>query len=258
MTTTVFEVSEPYRNHLISVLPLGCGVCAICWTAIDPGYRLCYPCRTAQYAFGRRLADVVVPIALAVKREQLAHELWHYKYDADVRVRPRLETRLAAVLWRFLGQHEAHVAKAVGVSQFDIVTTVPGTRQRDDEHPLVRIAGTLVGQTRSRYQGVLVLGPTASVEGRAVLADRYRATRALTDHPAVLLIDDTWTTGGRAQSAAIALREAGASKIAIVVMGRHFDRSFGPSETYYQQAKGRKFTWDRCCLELGLSLWTER
>ena len=33
--------------------------------------------------FRRRLADVVVPIALAVKREQLAHELWHYKYDVD-------------------------------------------------------------------------------------------------------------------------------------------------------------------------------
>jgi hypothetical protein len=49
--------------------------------------------------YGRRLADVVVPIALAVKRGQLAHELWHYKYDADATVRRRLEFRLAAVLW---------------------------------------------------------------------------------------------------------------------------------------------------------------
>jgi hypothetical protein len=136
---TVFELSEPYRNHLISVLPRGRGVCAICWTAVDPGYRLCYPCRTAHDAYGRQLADVVVPIALAVKRGQLAHELWHYKYDLDATVRRRLEFRLAAVLWRFLEQHEAHVAEAVGVTQFGIVTTVPGTRQRDDEHPLVRI-----------------------------------------------------------------------------------------------------------------------
>ena len=127
---SVFELSEPYRNHLVSVLPPGPGVCAICWRAVDPGYRFCYPCRVARDAYGRRLAEVVVPIALAVKRQQLAHELWHYKYDVDGRVR-----------------------------RFDIVTTVPGTRPRADDHPLVRIAGTLVGQTRDRYQPVLTLGP---------------------------------------------------------------------------------------------------
>lgn len=247
---SVFELSEPYRNHLVSVLPPGRGVCAICWRAVDPGYRLCYPCRVAQDAYGRRLAEVVAPIALAVKRQQFAHELWHYKYDADERVRRRLEIRLAAVLWRFLGPHEAHVAAAAGVPRFDVVTTVPGTRPRDDEHPLVHIVGTLVGQTRDRYQPVLTLGPDASVEGRAVLVDRYRATQPMTGHPAVLLVDDTWTTGGRAQSAAIALHDAGAARVAVVVLGRHFDRDFGDGETYYQQAKARKFSWDTCCLEM--------
>ena len=247
---SVFELSEPYRNHLVCVLPPGRGVCAVCWRAVDPGYRLCYPCRIARDGYGRRLAEVVAPIALAVKRQQLAHELWHYKYDADATVRRRLEIRLAALLWRFLGQHETHVAEAAGVPRFDIVTTVPGTRPRDDEHPLVRIVGTLVGQTRDRYQPVLTLGPDASVEGRAVLVDRYRATQAMTDHPAVLLVDDTWTTGGRAQSAAIALHDAGAARVAVVVLGRHFDRDFGSGETYYQQAKARKFIWDTCCLEL--------
>jgi predicted amidophosphoribosyltransferase len=247
---SVFELSEPYRNHLVAILPPGRGVCATCWRAVDPGYRLCYPCRTAHDAFGPRLADVVVPIALAVKRQQLAHELWHYKYDVDGRVRRRLEVRLSAVLWRFLGQHETHIADAAGVPRFDLVTTVPGTRPRADEHPLVRIAGTLVGQTRDRYQPVLAPGPDASAEGRAVLAGRFRATQAMTGHPAVLLVDDTWTTGGRAQSAAIALRDAGAAKVAVVVLGRHFDRDYGSGETYYQQAKARSFTWGTCCLEL--------
>jgi hypothetical protein len=96
-------------------------VCAICWRAVDPGYRLCYPCRIARDGYGRRLAEVVAPIALAVRRQRLAHELWHYRYDADATVRRRLEIRLAALLWRFLGQHETHVAEAAGVPRFDIV-----------------------------------------------------------------------------------------------------------------------------------------
>ena len=247
---SVFELSDPYLNHLVPVLSPGRGVCAVCWRAVEPGYRLCYPCGIARDQYGGRLAEVVVPIALAVKHQQLAHELWHYKYDADARVRRRFEIKLGAVLWRFLGLHETHVAEAASVPRFDIVTTVPGTRPRDDVHPLVRIVGTLIGQTRARYQEVLTPGPDASVEGRAILANRFRATQAMTGHPAILLVDDTWTTGGRAQSAAIALHDAGAARVAVVVLGRHFDRDFGSGETYYQQAKTRKFTWDTCCLEI--------
>lgn len=247
---TVFELSEPYRNHLIPVLPPGPGVCAACWTAVDRDFRLCFQCNAARNKFGRQLADVVVPVALAVKREQLAHELWHYKYDVDPSVRARLSTRLAAVLWRFLGEHEEHIAETVDVSEFDIVTTVPGTREREGEHPLERIAGTIVGQTRGRFETLLTRGPGAGTAPHTLTADRYRATRALRDDPAVLLIDDTWTTGGNAQSAALALRAAGAATVAVVVIGRHFDRSFPNCEGYYQQAKAQKFTWDTCCLEI--------
>lgn len=246
---TVFELSDPYRNHLVPVLSRGPGVCATCWTAVDPGFRRCYPCQAARDVHGARLAEIVLPMALAAKRQQLAHELWHYKYDVDPTVRRRLEIRLAAVLWRFLAHHEACAAQELGTTSFDLVTTVPGTRRRDGQHPLARIAGTLVQQTRGRYQDLLALGPDAPAPGRTVLARRYRATESLTDGPAVLLIDDTWTTGARAQSAAIALHDAGAAKVAVVVIGRHFDRGFGSGETYYQRARARQFSWEECCLD---------
>jgi hypothetical protein len=247
---TVFELSEPYRNHLIPVLPPGRGICTVCCTAVPPDFRLCFQCNAARNEFGRGLANVVVPIALAVKREQLAHELWHYKYDVDPSVRSRLTTRLGAVLWRFLGQHEKHIAEAVGMPEFGIVTTVPGTRQREGNHPLEHIVGTLVGQTKDRYEPLLALEQGGAAPPHSLAANRYLAMRALQGEPAVLLIDDTWTTGGNAQSAALALRAAGAAKVAIVVIGRHFDRSFRDCETYYQQAKSIRFTWDSCCLEL--------
>lgn len=245
---SVYELSEPYRNHLIPVLPPGLGVCAVCWTAVSPDFQLCYQCN-AHGSFGQRLADTVVPIALAVKHEQLAHELWHYKYDVDQNVRSRLTTRLAAVLWRFLGQHEKHIAEAVGVPEFSIVTTVPGTHPREGAHPLEYIVGTLVGQTKDRYEPLLTFGRCSAAAKHSLAANRYSATRSLPDGAAVLLVDDTWTTGGNAQSAALALRAAGAAKVAIVVIGRHFDRNFGDCETYYRQARSTSFTWDSCCVE---------
>ena len=41
----------------------------------------------------------------------------------------------------------------------------------------------------------------------------------------VLLVDDTWTTGASAQSAAMALRRAGARSVVTVVIGRHVGRA---------------------------------
>lgn len=173
----------------------------------------------------------------------------------QVRRRPKRAVPADNTAWRgarrFLGQHEKHIAEAVGRPEFSIVTTVPGTHQREDSHPLEDIVGAIVGQTKDRYEPLLALGQGGTAPPHTLTADRYRATRALQGNPAVLLVDDTWTTGGNAQSAALALYAAGAAKVAIVVIGRHFDRGFRDCETYYQQAKAIRFTWDSCCLELG-------
>jgi hypothetical protein len=37
--------------------------------------------------------------------------------------------------------------------------------------------------------------------------------------------------------------------VSVLPLGRHFDRDFGTGETYYREAKARRFTWDTCCLE---------
>ena len=39
----------------------------------------------------------------------------------------------------------------------------------------------------------------------------------------VLVVDDTWVSGGSAQSAAVALKLAGARRVAIIVLGRHIN-----------------------------------
>jgi len=55
------------------------------------------------------------------------------------------------VLWRSLRAHEHRLASHAGVERFALVTTVPsGNQARDVAHPLPRIVGELVGDTRDR------------------------------------------------------------------------------------------------------------
>ena len=119
--------------------------------------------------------------------------------------------------------------------------TVPGARRRSGlastpsprcleparsatgDHPLHRIVertgGTGPGSLRASSAA---LGRTPSRTGSA----RQYEPAANCRRCSVLLIDDTWTTGANAQSAAAALKRAGAGAVAAVVIGRHVNRDW--------------------------------
>jgi orotate phosphoribosyltransferase len=75
---------------------------------------------------------------------------------------------------------------------------------------------------------------------------KFEAVRSLHGE-AVLLIDDTWTTGASAQTAAAALRHAGAGPVAAVVIGRHLNREWHENDRRLRSI-ARPFDWDRCAL----------
>jgi hypothetical protein len=249
---SVRELSALYENVMLGPRA-GPGVCTTCFNFTD-GYARCYACD-----HGRLVLDAVAPISYSVAREQLHHALASYKrLHGDVA--RRLGASLAAILWRFLADHErciAHAAGASGVASagdasaadgqgFELVTTVPsGDRVRDERHPLTWIVGELVGPTRDRYERVLERS-NADVQPRVFSTEKFTATRQVEGH-SVLLIDDTWTTGSSAQSAAAALKAAGATKVAAVVIGRHLNREWHEND---RRIRGiaRPFDWATCAL----------
>jgi len=250
---TVDGVSGPYANFLLPVLPVATGVCPVCHTSVAGDYARCYQCNRARRQLDST-ADAVVPIALAVKGEQLAHELWHYKNSPRVAVRQRFQIGLAAVTWRWLAHHEPCVVAASGAHEFGVVTHVPSANPRSGGHPLEHMLRAQVGATRTRYERLLT--PTPGVEQFREYDDRRFVATRRADREDVLLVDDTWTTGAHAQSAASALKRAGASHVGIVVIGRHFNRQppdeyRDPAESYYRQARQRGWRWERCCLDPG-------
>ena len=136
------------------------------------------------------------------------------------------------------------MARAAGVTKFELVSTVPaGTRERDEQHPLRQIVGGLVAPTRDRYERLLERSDTA-VPPRKFARDKFRARRRA-DGETVLLIDDTWTTGASAQSAAAALKMAGAGAVAAVVIGRHLNREWRENDRRLR-ALTQPFDWSRC------------
>ena len=246
---TVGELSAPFENYLLPVLRAGEGVCQICHTSVTGGYAKCYPCHQASRILEAR-ADAVSSVALSVAGEQFARDLSVYK-NGPASVRERLHFGLAAVAWRWLVKHEDCVADAVGVERFPVVTTVPTTSGRAS-HPLPRILGQLVGATSERYRELL--RPNLAVEaGREARIDRFLPIADVPDGLPILVIDDTWTTGGHAQSAAAALKRAGAGRIGVVALGRHFRRGgeepYGPAaEAYYKRSRQLGWDWDKCPL----------
>jgi orotate phosphoribosyltransferase len=87
---------------------------------------------------------------------------------------------------------------------------------------------------------------TLPLEQHEFNLQKYEAIRMLDGEP-VLLVDDTWTTGANAQSAAAALRSAGAGRVATVVIGRHVNRGWRENDTRLRRL-GPTFDWHRCAL----------
>ena len=233
---TVAELSEPYGNFMLGPVR-GPHVCDVCMTFTE-GYPRCYTCARTP-----RALDVLAPISYSVAAGQLHHVLAAYKRQ-DGRVGRQLSTQLAAVLWRFLANHESCLARAAGVSAFDLVATVPSrSGERDAAHPLHWIVSEAAGPTRDRHERLLTRS-AVPVAPHEFDRRRYEATGGVNE-AAVLVIDDTWTTGANVQSAATVLKEAGAQTVAAVVIGRHLNREWGRNEQRLS-ALDRPFDWTRC------------
>ena len=233
------ELSEPYGSFMLGPRP-GPDVCEVCFD-FTRGYKRCRSCSQIENALA-----AVAPISYSIGGEQLHQALLGYK-RLKGSVARRLERELGAVLWRFLLLHEGCVARAGGLDSFEVVTTVPsGDRDRDLDHPMRGMVGELIGPTHDRYQ-LLLTRSEADVPPRTAAPEKFRALRHLDGEP-VLLIDDTWTTGASAQSAAATLRAAGAGPVAAVVIGRHLNRDWDENDRRLSALEEQPFDWGRCAL----------
>lgn len=184
-----------------------------CRGPVKGRYQRCYQCARHRSSARAMLADAVAPIAYAVRGGQLAEDLWRYKSappDAAA------GSRLRALLLAFLRDHAKCVWRAAGMARPDSIAFVPSGQGRTGEHPLRRLALPFLALPEA---GLRVRQDHAQ-RGRDLEPGWLEAGPVAGD---VVVIDDTWVSGASAQSAAVALKAAGASRVAIVVIGRHIN-----------------------------------
>ena len=141
--------------------------------------------------------------------------------------------RLAGLLAIFLQNH----AGCVGA--YDSLVPVPSTTRTAVEAIIQRLPAL-----RGQYLPTLEasgLAPKAELRG-----DRFRVNRDV-EGERVLVLDDTFTRGPSIFGAVAALREAGAVIVGPVVLGRHVQPSWGPSQKMLAWLQERPWDEDRCC-----------
>jgi hypothetical protein len=190
------------------------GLCLVCAGPVRAGYLRCFQCDLHAQSAPGLLADVVAPAAYAAKGGSLVRDLWLYKSGRDGS--GLAAARVLSLLLRFLRERGPAVWQAAGMGRPTAACVVPSGRGRPGPHPLRALAGPYL----ARPWLSLRPRPGGDPWARTLDPARFQATGPLPG-AAVLLLDDTWVSGASAQSAAVALKLAGAAAVAVVVVGRH-------------------------------------
>ena len=227
------ELSDLYANVLVAPRA-GRDVCVDCFNLVD-GHERCAACTHSP-----RCLAAMSAVSYSISGEQLHHALAGYK-RLPAPAAGQLSAILAAVLSRHLSDHERCLATAAGVPRFELVTSVPARHGAGDA--LREMLAAQVPPIADRYRPLLTAGDP-DVAAHRFSSRRYRPTEQL-DGQSVLLIDDTWTTGASAQSAAAVLAAAGAGRTAALVIGRFVNRRWHRNDARLN-ALPRPYDWTRC------------
>lgn len=243
---TVGDVARPLASVCTTVPPIGSGICRLCHGVPNPGYSTCYSCGQVERQLSRP-CSLVLPVSLYTIPSQLHDILRHYKSGSySAQRQDQFTVQAVCILSHFVLTHRPCIAAAAG-KDWEILTTVPSTSGRTGRHPLAAAIGRVAG---FREQFEELLAPGAVPTTHVIASDQgFTVTRPV-NGKRVLIVDDTFTSGARAQSAASALTLAGALVVAIVPIGRVIQPGWSPdTQAYWTQRGTEPFDFNVCCLE---------
>lgn len=213
-------------------------ICSYCGGLQSGGYSLCYSCqqhvnRAAHY-HDSVVADRVVLLSAAYPGLQFHSDIFNYKNEhLSASQRNQSLRRLQALTWAFTRYHVDCLITTSHLPPTAYTTVPSGTVEaRRGSHPVNKVSAYLpdslhsVGIRRTTSIG-RTMDPTSldliSRDDIAHIAQKH-----------VIVFDDTWTSGAKAQGVAVFLRMRGASEVTIICCARYY------SATWYDFAAFRR------------------
>ena len=195
--------------------PRRTGTCRHCFTP-TMSRPVCDRCRTLlSHARGPELLGVMAYAGYLDPITQSGHLMRGYK-NPRLPSGPHRQTVALMAALALLGH--ATCPGALINAPVTAWATVPSLPPKPDlpKHPLNDIVSKLA---RPHATEVTLTAETSVLNAREVNPSHYTATPNAAGHH-VLIIDDTWTSGSHATSAALAARAAGATHVSVLVLAR--------------------------------------
>lgn len=242
---------EDLRNEIVVALSRvayfhniagpGPGICPVC-RGPGPTAGMCTTCATTEMNLGGDTCDHTLFLAYADGYNpdawsQSAHTMRSYKAErAPERCVEDVHMLTLASTW----VHDNCIRAAESGGEWDVATYVPSRTPRTGRHPVTgialnvaRIAADEDREGPRRIKRIsLACGPVDV--SRVAHVDRFAvpdAARSAVEGKRVLLVDDTWTTGTSLQSAAAALKSAGAASVTGLCVARWLSWRWEPDAT---------------------------
>lgn len=237
-------------THLHSANAHNLAVCRICRgaTAVqepsEQHWKICRPCWQHRHTPGidsRELADAVGFIIYALKNsdgsaDQSLRDMYRYKmlpvgHTTRHEISPEGQ-RIRTLLYATLRDGLPLLAKTVG--PVEIITEVPSTSTKPgrDRHALSDAIDSAISHLPGIAPHRQLLVPRGDNAGPLRMLDPTRFTVTGPNHVSgrhVLLVEDTWVTGASVQSAAVALRRAGAHRVTVLCVARLITAQWQPA-----------------------------
>jgi hypothetical protein len=215
----LISFSNSLRHELVPIPFDADDVCPMCRSWRHARFDKCSNCLEVEALLGAPCRRVV-PITLYSKPSMLRDWLTLYKDEADGR-HAEYRAYLATIVDRFLLDNLATLIDVIGT--YDVVTFVSSSH-RTGEHPLKGLINSCSRKFGQPVVSLLSRGK-GEVGHRVMSDDAYLVTEDVSGRR-ILLVDDVYTTGSRAQSAASALQMAGATVVGILVIARRINPEF--------------------------------
>ena len=208
--------------------------CTDCLTPVD-GYELCFACRGHHVNTG--VADAIAFLTYAVAGQKSGQVMRGYKAPRPVTEHQQV---VALLILLALESHTrcAEILASRPVTHWAVVPSLPA---KPYAHPLRSLVAG-----RAKGIEVPLVAATSVQQARAVNPAHFSCTVRLPQESHVLLIDDTWASGGHAQSAVLALREAGATSVSVLVVARWLNEDFGGNKSFIAELASHDYDPFRC------------